>query len=201
VSRFVDDCRREWKRLRIPDAIANEMAAELTADLEEAESDGASAEELLGSGVFDARTFAASWAEERGLIHAMPTSGGLVGRTAVLVAIGLLLVTAAVGATLVIAGRPGSTSVRLAGPAPRAALIRPAKRPRLVPVPRGFRPRLSIVVPPRFEMPRGFVVGISRNGTSTVGWVLLFVGIGGAAIVSLSAWFASRRRPGGEAFG
>jgi len=45
---FVDDCRREWKRLRVSDAVANEMAAELTADLEEAASEGASPEDVLG---------------------------------------------------------------------------------------------------------------------------------------------------------
>jgi hypothetical protein len=36
VSEFVDECRREWRRLGVPDPIANEMAADLTADLEEA---------------------------------------------------------------------------------------------------------------------------------------------------------------------
>src|SRR5438552_7613455 len=68
MSDFVDECRREWERLRVPDPVANEMAADLAADLKEAEAEGASAEEVLGSGAFDARSFAASWAAERGLI-------------------------------------------------------------------------------------------------------------------------------------
>ena len=69
MSQFVDECRQEWKRLGVPDPAANEMAADLEADLEEAESEGISAEEVLGEGAFDPRSFAASWAMERGLIH------------------------------------------------------------------------------------------------------------------------------------
>ena len=33
---FVEECRQEWKRLRVPDPVANEMAADLEADLKEA---------------------------------------------------------------------------------------------------------------------------------------------------------------------
>lgn len=67
MSEFVEECRREWRRLSVPDAIANEMAADLEADLKEAEAEGASAEEVLGSGAFDPRAFAAAWAAERGV--------------------------------------------------------------------------------------------------------------------------------------
>jgi hypothetical protein len=67
VNEFVEECRREWRRLHVPDAIANEMAADLEADLKEAEAEGASPEEVLGSGAFDPRLFAASWAAERGV--------------------------------------------------------------------------------------------------------------------------------------
>jgi hypothetical protein len=69
VSQFVDDCRQEWRRLGVPDPAANEMAADLEADLIEAESEGVSAEEVLGNGAFDPRSFAESWAKERGLIQ------------------------------------------------------------------------------------------------------------------------------------
>jgi hypothetical protein len=72
VTEFVDECRREWRRLRVPDAVANEMAADLAADLNEAEVEGVSPEEVLGSGAFDPRAFAASWAAERGLIGLSP---------------------------------------------------------------------------------------------------------------------------------
>jgi hypothetical protein len=68
VSEFIAECRREWRRLGVPEPAANEMAADLTADLKEAEKEGVSAEEVLGSGAFDARAFAASWASERGLV-------------------------------------------------------------------------------------------------------------------------------------
>jgi hypothetical protein len=67
VSQFVEECRREWKRLRVPRTIADEMANDLAADLEEAEADGASAEDVLGSGASDPRAFAAAWASERGI--------------------------------------------------------------------------------------------------------------------------------------
>jgi hypothetical protein len=60
VSEFVEECRREWRRLGVPDPIANEMAADLTADIEEAEAEGGSAEDVLGNSVFDPRRFAAA---------------------------------------------------------------------------------------------------------------------------------------------
>lgn len=68
MSDFVDECRQEWKRLGVPDAVANEMATDLTADLQEADAEGVSAEEVLGTAVFDPRSFAASWATERGVV-------------------------------------------------------------------------------------------------------------------------------------
>jgi PASTA domain len=67
VSVFVEECRREWKRLGVPDSIADEMASELGADLEEASAEGVSAAEILGES--DPRRFAASWASARGLVH------------------------------------------------------------------------------------------------------------------------------------
>ena len=67
MSAFVDECRQEWKRLGVPDLLAEEMATELEADLAEAAADGVSAAELLGES--DPRRFAASWAGERGLVR------------------------------------------------------------------------------------------------------------------------------------
>src|SRR6185312_9113196 len=64
VSDFIEQCRREWKRLGVPSAIADEMAAELAADLAE----GASPEDVLGRDAADARSFAAAWAAERGIV-------------------------------------------------------------------------------------------------------------------------------------
>ena len=68
MSDFVEQCRAEWRRLGVPDPLAEEMAADLASDLNEAEAEGVSAEELLGSSSFDPRSFAASWAAERGII-------------------------------------------------------------------------------------------------------------------------------------
>jgi hypothetical protein len=70
MSAFVEECRREWRRLGVPDLMAEEMAAELEADLAEAEADGISAAEMLGES--DPRRFAATWARERGLVSEPP---------------------------------------------------------------------------------------------------------------------------------
>jgi hypothetical protein len=77
---FIEECRREWRRLGVPDAIANEMAADLSADIEEAEREGGSAEDVLGTSLFDPRRFAAAWAGARGVtapaaptVHPVPT--------------------------------------------------------------------------------------------------------------------------------
>jgi hypothetical protein len=63
---FIEECRYEWKRLGVPDSMAEEMATELEADLAEAQADGVSAAEILGES--DPRRFAATWAHERGLV-------------------------------------------------------------------------------------------------------------------------------------
>jgi hypothetical protein len=68
MNEFVEQCRREWKRLGVPDSLADEMAAELATDLGEAEGEGISFEELLGRSASDPRAFAESWARERGVI-------------------------------------------------------------------------------------------------------------------------------------
>lgn len=66
MTAYVEECRREWKRLGVPDGLAEEMATELESDLAEAEADGVSAAEMLGES--DPRRFAATWAGERGLV-------------------------------------------------------------------------------------------------------------------------------------
>ncbi len=70
MTTFVEECRREWKRLGVPDSIADEMATDLETDLEEAQADGVSPAEMLGES--DPRRFAATWASERGLIAEQP---------------------------------------------------------------------------------------------------------------------------------
>ncbi|MEO9173903.1 MAG: hypothetical protein ABI317_00210, partial [Gaiellales bacterium] len=69
TSDFVEECRREWRRLRVPTVSAEEMADDLAADLREAEAEGAYPEEVLGDGAKDPRAFAAAWATEQGLVR------------------------------------------------------------------------------------------------------------------------------------
>lgn len=104
MNDFVEQCRREWKRLGVPDPLADEMAEDLASDLREAEAEGISAQEYLGSGASDARSFAASWASERGVVpdgqHGRSKPAGLVAFTA-LAALALVL-----AAVLLAAGEP-----------------------------------------------------------------------------------------------
>lgn len=122
---FVDECRREWKRLGVPDAVANEMAAELTADLAEAEAEGASPEEVLGHAVFDARAFAAQWAGERGVVERAPAPRPRSLPVALVVAIAICLLVIAAGVA-VFAGA-ATTHLAVAG-VPHVALMPPPHR-------------------------------------------------------------------------
>jgi PASTA domain len=100
MTAFVEECRREWKRLGVPDSIADEMASELDADLTEASADGVSAAEILGES--DPRRFAASWASARGLAlegHPQPRRRRRYVWW-ILAAVLLLLVTIMIGGVL-----------------------------------------------------------------------------------------------------
>jgi len=119
MSDFVEQCRREWRRLGVPDPLAEEMAADLASDLREAEAEGISAEELLGSSAFDPRSFAASWAGERGIIPVQPGRRKARRRPLVLAAFtGLAAITVIVAALLLLTGQPKVSLVasRRAGP-------------------------------------------------------------------------------------
>jgi hypothetical protein len=119
---YVDACRREWERLRVPAEIAEEMAAELRSDLAEAEADGVPAEELLGEGTFDAPGLAASWASERGVVPARSRRriGLLAGVAVAVAAIGL-----AAGLLSMRSTTPKQTSLTQAVP---TLVIRPGSR-------------------------------------------------------------------------
>jgi hypothetical protein len=110
VNQFVEQCRREWKRLRVPDPVADEMAAELMADLDEAAAEGASPEEVLGSAASDSRSFAAAWAAERGVVPPQAWTARLRGRSLLPVAIAALTIVAAVGAALVVFASPNASA-------------------------------------------------------------------------------------------
>jgi hypothetical protein len=167
VNRFVEQCRREWKRLRVSDPIADEMAAELEADLEEAEAEGASAEEVLRSGASDSRSFASSWAAERGVVP--PAKGKLLGRPLLLAAIVALAVVAVVGAGLAIFASPRGSSVQVM---PLA------------------KPTASIAVRARL----GHAVPANGSGADlhTAGSILLIVGGAGLVLSMLLLVWSSR---------
>jgi len=110
MSDFVEQCRGEWKRLGVPDPLAEEMAADLASDLTEAEAEGVSAEELLGSSVFDPSSFAASWASERGIVPVPPGRGNARRRPLVLVAFTTVAAIALIVSALLLAtGQPKLT--------------------------------------------------------------------------------------------
>ena len=89
MSAYVEECRQEWRRLGVPELLAEEMATELESDLAEAEADGVPAAAILGES--DPRRFAATWARERGLVSERPPQKSRKHRWIVL-ALSLLLV-------------------------------------------------------------------------------------------------------------
>jgi hypothetical protein len=123
MSDFVEQCRKEWKRLGVPDPLAEEMAADLAFDLREAEAEGVSAEELLGSSAFDPRSFAASWAAERGIIPAPAGRANVRRRPLVLVAFtAVAAIALIVATTLLLTGEPKLTLRTSRPPHPLAQL-------------------------------------------------------------------------------
>jgi hypothetical protein len=181
MNTFVAACRREWRRLGVPEAVANEMASDLGADLAEAESDGVSPEEVLGNGFFDPESFASSWATARGVVEGSPRPGpGIRRRPWARPTAGLACAVAVLlGAVVLAAGRRGS-SVAVAGvPFRRPAVLR------MPPVPGGL------------IRPQAFVIAHQGAAFALFGAVLLLVGLVGSA-VTLWLWrpWSGRRRGG-----
>jgi hypothetical protein len=168
MSDFVEQCRREWQRLGVPDPLAEEMAADLTSDLADAESEGVSAEEFLGSTVFDPRSFAASWAAERGVIPDPPSRGNARRRPLVLAAFTTIAAIALIGAALLLlTGNPKVTLKTSGLPAHLSS------------------PPAGSVVPPG---PGGQVL-IGRNLSAPVEWILLLFAI---VALGFAAWLWSK---------
>jgi hypothetical protein len=167
VNGFVDACRREWKRIGVPDAVANEMASDLEADLAEAEADGVSPEEVLGNGVFDAPSFAASWAAARGVATTAPAAGRRSRPWA-------LVTGGAASILLMVVG------VGLLGPVQRASVAVAATRHSIVvPIP-------GVLVGPRQTIfgPGLFAHQVADNTSlRIVGLVLFVIGVIGVAAV------------------
>jgi hypothetical protein len=200
VNAFVEECRREWKRLGVPDAVANEMAADLEVDLAEAEADGTSAEEVLGTGAFDAPTFAAAWAAERGLIPPpTPTGPTRARRSRAPYAIAGFALVAFVGLVLVLLPQPTvQTRLALGAPANAAAVHRSIERLRIIGQGRLVLPsvRRMIIVP---QLPAGASQVVVTNTNWIVlrilGIVLLVIGLAGTVLTTLYMVRGSRRRP------
>jgi hypothetical protein len=125
MNHFVEQCRNEWRRLGVPDPLAEEMATELAADLSEAEAEGVSAEELLGRSAFDPPSFAATWATERGIIPKQPGRQTTSRRRPLF----LTAFTGAAATALIVAA-----ALLLTGE-PKLTLATSGTRPRLGPLP------------------------------------------------------------------
>ena len=183
MNDLVEECRREWKRLGVPDPVADEMAAELEADLEEAEAEGASAEEVLGRGAFDPRAFATAWAAERGVVQGTPANGRGARRSRIVAGIGAFILIAVIGGALVVVGGSGqerysASNVAALSPDGRQAVVWVAALP-----PRERRIAVAAPLPIRVPAPAPRIVAVDADDsgvdTRTLGWVLLAVGLAG----------------------
>jgi hypothetical protein len=177
MTRFVDECRKEWGRLGVPEAESNEMAADLEADLAEARADGASPEQVLGNGYFDARSFAASWARARGLVPVTPRVGATIRVRSLVLALSALIgiVVAVVG--LLILVRPRIESEAIAA---------------------GVRPSPGRPFPYRLVIPHGHLLMGPAGALDPMGWILLALGLAGLGVTLFvwRPWSTDRDRQG-----
>jgi hypothetical protein len=182
MSDFVDQCRQEWKRLGVADPLADEMAADLSSDLEEAEAEGVSADELLGSSVFDPRAFAATWAAERGIIPEPSGRRSARRRPPVLVAFTVLAAIALLVSALLLA--TGEPKVSIAA---TRAQHRVFVSPVPLPLPPSSGPHSAVRV-----------VLHSTSASAPVEWILLLLAIValGFAAYLWSGWGRRSRPPG-----
>jgi hypothetical protein len=204
VNQFIEECCREWKRLRVPDLVANEMAADLEADLDEAEADGALPEEVLGRSASDPRSFAATWAAERGVIPPQPITARLSRRSLVHAAIAALTIIAAVGAGLVLFASPQAparmAAVPIPAPPPSAmnvSFVGPGKvwvarvQAQEAENAEAHAAWLAALADFEHTFPQAHDSGVELH---TVGSILLIVGIVGVILsVLLLFWSSSRR--------
>ena len=159
MNDFIEQCRREWERLGVPDLVAEEMAADLAADLREAEAEGITAEDYLGAS--DPRSFASSWATERGLVADRRDGRQDRRRPPALVAFTALSVLALLVAALL-----------LATGEPRVSLTTSDAKLAHVSVPPGAH-----FLPPRHE--------VQASAAAPIEWILLVLA---AAALGFTAW-------------
>lgn len=166
MSDFVEQCRAEWKRLGVPESIAEEMAADLASDIREAEVDGISVEELLGSSASDPLAFAASWATERGIVPIrQDQANGRRGR------LPLVAFTAVAAIALIVA------ALLLATGEPKVALV------------------TSRAAPPHFPGSNAAFVPppgrVQASAAAPIEWILLFLAL---VALAFSGWLWRWRR-------
>jgi hypothetical protein len=186
MSSFVDACQKEWSRLGVPESEANEMAADLEADLSEANAEGVSPEEVLGNGYFDPRSFAASWAASRGFVRpTRPVRGTIQVRTIVLALAGVVAAAFVALGLAFLFGTPVVNRSASAAAAPYAHFHR--------------SPLPSIFVTPSGGHPVVFEPAVPPS-LHPAGLVLLLVGLAGLAAV-LWIWRPwSHRKSGPSGF-
>jgi hypothetical protein len=183
MNTFITACRKEWARLGVPEAAANEMAADLEADLAEAEADGVSPEHVLGNGYFDPASFAASWATAAGITDEAPVSTADGHRRRWVYVVGALTSFAVglLGLVLLVGIRHGAVGIS------KRALFGPGFQ--ISPIPR---------VPAQFMKPSNVFAVESSHAFVGVGLVLLvaaLVGIG-TVLWLWKPWAPNRRGPG-----
>jgi len=193
VIEFVEECRREWRRLGVPNPVANEMAADLTADLEEAEAEGGSPEDVLGNSAFDPRRFAAAWAAARGVTNIPAPDPQPRWRPPVAIALAVFLgVLTILASFALLVGRSSSSIAfatrRIAAVPGRIHLFAPGPGRVVLPGPLG-RTIVGTGGP-----------GISLHPLALMVFIAGIVGIVGLGLFALwycSPWFGRRnRRPG-----
>lgn len=171
MNTFVEQCLLEWRRIGVPDGVANEMASDLEADLREAAADHVAPEEVLGNGIFDAPLFARSWAAARGVIPTAPPApvAHRDGRRVVAVALTALAVLAA-GLLTVVVFHPFARAVAVR----RATFVGPGpgRHPGVF-----LRPGILVGHPAGIGAPAGVL---------TFGLLVI-------AALAASAWFLWRR--------
>jgi hypothetical protein len=185
MNGFVEECLQEWRRLGVPDPVANEMAMDLAVDITEAEAEGGSAEDVLGNSAFDPPGFAASWAFARGVSGPpAPDAPASHGPLAIALTVVAALITLAAAA--LVAARHGA-SVAVAFPA-RGILGGPSSGQFLKPGPAS--PPLHIVVPGS-----AFVVN-HIAGVNVLPVIVFLVGVAGLVLAGVywSVWLRRRYR-------
>jgi hypothetical protein len=142
---------------------------------------------VLGSGARDPRSFAASWATERGVIGPGRTKASAGKRSFVLLAIALSLSIAAVAAGIAILATPAETSSalpRLSSSLGTRGLLWVSALPSLEAGLPNTVVKEVVVRPPYLDG--------SDTGTHTIAWALLVAGI---LAFTLSSLYWLRRGP------